>query len=780
MEQNEAAMRHLMHGSGVSLRPHAKAHKSSRLAAWHMQRHSNSTSSTETTLTGFCAQTVAEAEMLVRAGASDILVTNSLPPRAATSLVALAAAHSSITFGTLVDCHDHVAALSAAAAAVGCRNLRVLVEIECGMDRCGVVAGSNALVSLARAILAASSHLEWGGLHVYAGQLGQVASASERRAAVASHPATAARVSVERLQREGIAVPCVTGGGTGTCAMDLDAGTHTELQPGSYLLMDDNYNKNEWGALNEWGGVGVGGGGGGGGGCGGGGRRPFEQALFVHATVISADEIAGKRVLDAGSKAVDLLAGAPRCTSLFNDTLAQALVDVVYSEGGCEHGMLRRVPSGMLRVGETVQLVPSDLYSTVNRHACLVGIRGRVVEEIFPIDGRYAMTPDMLRLLNRPSRLRQPTATDTAIDTTQHLPLLPPPLPAGISTVARRFLEDRNPGGNAYLHRLPFHDLEKMAVLRLEDGQYALAGCRTVLAETGCTVENGVVGGVPVQWVHPGRGADSLGGAEVVLYMFGGGFVRGRPEDDLSISARLAHKTQRRVCVPRYRLAPEHPFPAARDDVMAVYRALCAPGGGKGRGSGVVVAGESAGGNLAWSLVLRVAAATAAAAEKGHNCGDDDMNLPLPQAVALLSPWIDLTHGGDSHVTLAAVDPVLSVPNFLDPAAAAYAGGRRALDSPDISPLFAAVPAAVLMPPTIISTGTRDLLLSDSTRLAAKMRAAGAVVDLRVAEGMWHVFEWYPQLPEAKTTMDEIGQFLSAHMVLPSPGDTTSCGRSRL
>lgn len=128
------------------------------------------------------------------------------------------------------------------------------------------------------------------------------------------------------------------------------------------------------------------------------------------------------------------------------------------------------------------------------------------------------------------------------------------------------------------------------------------------------------------------------------------------------------------------------------------------------------------------------------------------------QAVALLSPWIDLTHSGDSHATLAGLDPTLSVEHFLQPASMAYAG-ERVLSSPEVSPLFAAIPPT--FPPTIISSATRDLLLSDSVRLASKLRAQGVTTQLQIAEGLWHVFEWYPHLPEAAESMQAIAGFLS-------------------
>merc|ERR1711990_698649 len=115
----------------------------------------------------------------------------------------------------------------------------------------------------------------------------------------------------------------------------------------------------------------------------------FKQALYVHTTCISSDPASGKRIIDAGTKAIDLLAGMPVVTCIDDDARAHVLSQCRYSEGGCEHGILRGVPEGVLKVGETVQLIPSDLYSTVNRHACLVGVREYKVETVFPIDARY-------------------------------------------------------------------------------------------------------------------------------------------------------------------------------------------------------------------------------------------------------------------------------------------------------------------------------------------------------------------------------------------------------
>jgi len=271
-----------------------------------------------------------------------------------------------------------------------------------------------------------------------------------------------------------------------------------------------------------------------------------------------------------------------------------------------------------------------------------------------------------------------------------------------------------------------------IATLRRDNSDVGALAWEVAKKDCPVTLEDAVVGGVPCQWVSP----ITTRGPEIVLFLYGGAFVVGSPEDDLSMTARFASCMSLRVCVPRYRLAPEHPFPAAHNDVMAVYRSLI------GNGCGIFIVGESAGGNLALGLVLGIS-----------NAAD----VPLPLAVAMLSPWIDLTHSGDSHATLFGLDPTLSIKHFLEPASLAYAGQRSVSDT-EISLLFAAIPAN--FPPTIIITATRDLLLSDSIRIARKLRTKNCIVDLRVAEGLWHVFEWYPQCPEAVESLQEIATFL--------------------
>ncbi len=248
---------------------------------------------------------------------------------------------------------------------------------------------------------------------------------------------------------------------------------------------------------------------------------------------------------------------------------------------------------------------------------------------------------------------------------------------------------------------------------------------------------------VKAQWVLPKR-SDPAASDTVVLYFFGGGSVVGSPEDDLCMSARLAHLTGLALCAPRYRLAPESPFPAARDDCAVVFRALAA------RYARVVVAGESMGAHLALGLVLDVAKTP------------DAKKIPC---VVLWSPWIDLSHSGDSHITNNGGDPTLSVPHFLHPAAVAYAGGRP-LASPEISPLFRPQGDFDGFPPCYISSATRDLLLSDCALLAQKLQLTDNAneVTLAIAEGLWHVYEWTPRLPEARRSMEAVSRFIKRHL----------------
>lgn len=247
------------------------------------------------------------------------------------------------------------------------------------------------------------------------------------------------------------------------------------------------------------------------------------------------------------------------------------------------------------------------------------------------------------------------------------------------------------------------------------------------------------IAGVTVQQVVP-KGYDHANDDRAVLYFFGGGFIVGSPFEDLPISAGLAYRLGVRVLVPYYGLAPETPFPAALEQAGAVYAALAERFGPRR----LALAGESAGGNLALAALL-----------KANRTG-----LPLPAAAVLLSPWCDLSRTGNTISAPEGFDPTLDYEKSLRAAALAYAGDRG-LDHPLVSPLHGAYGPE--FPPTLITTGTRDLFLSDCARLSTRMRLAGVEATLHLWEGLWHVFQYYGDLPEAHASLDEIAGFLRRH-----------------
>ncbi len=234
------------------------------------------------------------------------------------------------------------------------------------------------------------------------------------------------------------------------------------------------------------------------------------------------------------------------------------------------------------------------------------------------------------------------------------------------------------------------------------------------------------------------RNYDSSNDNRAAVFFFGGAYVVGSPYADLPIAGRLAARLGIRVYAPFYRRAPEHPCPAAIDDGFAVYEALL----DTMSANRIVVAGESAGGNLTLAVVLRA----------------QQQGIPLPAATALLSPWCDLTPSGESQRQAAGFDPSMDYECHLKEPAALYAGAYDQKD-PVVSPLYADYSSD--FPPTIITTGTREGFLSDCARLSTKMRQAGIDVRLHVWEGMWHSFEWYYDVPEADQSLDEIAVFLS-------------------
>lgn len=244
-------------------------------------------------------------------------------------------------------------------------------------------------------------------------------------------------------------------------------------------------------------------------------------------------------------------------------------------------------------------------------------------------------------------------------------------------------------------------------------------------------------GGVPAHWLAA-PGADP---GRVLLFLHGGGFELGSLRSDGELAARLGRASGMRVLFPEYRLAPEHPFPAAIDDVLAAWRWLRADQDLSA--SSIAVAGDSAGGGLAVALL----AAT-------RDAGED-----RPAAAVLLSPTVDLTSSGASMTERVDQDP-FSTPALLRQLAASYLAGADPR-TPLASPLFASLAG---LPPLLILAGTADLLLSDAERLGAAATAAGVDVTLEIGEGLPHVYPIMVGTPEAATATERIGQFLHARV----------------
>ncbi len=297
-----------------------------------------------------------------------------------------------------------------------------------------------------------------------------------------------------------------------------------------------------------------------------------------------------------------------------------------------------------------------------------------------------------------------------------------------LSEAARHFLENAEP------HE-PWR-LDAVESLRADDEEDAAATNPEFIERYVESMQQEELGGVRVLRVQPKRHDAALQNC-CALYFFGGAFVVGSPEVDLAIIARLSYRLGVEFIAPYYRRAPEHPFPAGLDDGFAVYEALLE----QCPASRIVVSGESAGGNLSLSVVL-------CAQRQG---------LDLPAALALMSPWCDLTPAGESQQQPSGFDPTLDYECHLREAAALYAGVVPQTD-PRVSPVYAEYSDD--FPPTIITTGTRELFLSDCERLAEKMRTSGIDVRLNVWEHMWHVFEWYADIPEADASLDDIAAFL--------------------
>jgi monoterpene epsilon-lactone hydrolase len=227
----------------------------------------------------------------------------------------------------------------------------------------------------------------------------------------------------------------------------------------------------------------------------------------------------------------------------------------------------------------------------------------------------------------------------------------------------------------------------------------------------------------------------------VLLFLHGGGYELGSLRSDGELAARLGRASGMRVLFPEYRLAPEHPFPAAIDDVLAAWHWLRTDQDLSARA--IAVAGGSAGGGLAVALLVATR----------------DAGEALPVAAALMSPTVDLTSSGTSMTERVDQGPI-STPAMLRQFASDYLAGTDP-KTPLASPLFASLSG---LPPLLVQVGTADLLLSDSERLARAAVEAGVDVTLEIGEGLPHVYQIMLGTPEAAEATERIGKFLRAEV----------------
>jgi epsilon-lactone hydrolase len=253
----------------------------------------------------------------------------------------------------------------------------------------------------------------------------------------------------------------------------------------------------------------------------------------------------------------------------------------------------------------------------------------------------------------------------------------------------------------------------------------------------GVTVTAAALGGVPTAEIT----IDGVEQRHIVLYFHGGVYVIGDAFQSAGLASQIGRRTRAKVISVDYRLAPEHPYPAAVDDALAAYEALLRGGTAP---SDIAFAGESAGGGLAVATLVNAR----------------DHGLPLPAAAFVMSPYADLTLAGASMKTKREADP-LFIPEAFPPRVADYTSGQDAALGL-ISPIFADLSG---LPPLIIQAGTHELLLDDAIRLAGQAAIADVEVTLDITPGVPHVFQaYYPILDEAAAALDRAGQLLSAHL----------------
>ena len=341
-ERNVERLRKFVEANGIRLRAHAKTHKSADIARYQMENGG---------ACGVCCQKVSEAQALVAAGITDVLVSNQVVhPRQIAHLAEMA---KSARIIVCVDDADNVDALSKAAEAAG-TTIECLVEIDVGAGRCGVEWGAPATILAGR--VAQARGLKFSGIQAYQGSAQHKHTLAERQALI-DVAIDQTRKTVEMLEAEGLACEIVGGAGSGSYELETASGVYNELQCGSYIFMDADYGRVLDGDGKP--------------------KSDFENALFILTTVMSKTK-PGIAVCDAGLKVQSVDSGPP--VVFGNESLE-------FLKCSDEHGVIAD-PSDTLKLGDQIRLVPGHCDPTCNVHDVYVGIRGDVVECIWPVTAR--------------------------------------------------------------------------------------------------------------------------------------------------------------------------------------------------------------------------------------------------------------------------------------------------------------------------------------------------------------------------------------------------------
>jgi 3-hydroxy-D-aspartate aldolase len=341
-ERNVATLRRRLQQAGVRLRAHAKTHKSVDIARYQLE-HGGAC--------GICCQKVAEAEIMVAGGITDVLVSNQVVDAAKIERLARLAKRARIL--VCVDDTGNIDDLSAAAARHDAV-IECLVEIDCGAGRCGVEPGAAA-VALARKIDAGEG-LSFAGLQAYQGAAQHIRDFESRRAAIEA-AIRMTRDTVNLLAETGLDCAIVAGAGTGSYGFEAASGLYNEMQCGSYVFMDADYQR----VLDADGAP----------------LAEFENSLFVWTSIMSK-ALPERAICDAGLKVLSLDSGLP---------VVYGRDDVNYVNCSDEHGVIAD-PENRLRLNDKLKLIPGHCDPTCNLHDWYVGIRDGRVECLWPVSAR--------------------------------------------------------------------------------------------------------------------------------------------------------------------------------------------------------------------------------------------------------------------------------------------------------------------------------------------------------------------------------------------------------